>query len=60
MARISLDKPSVNFNEIKQLAEKYGSQELLESLNENRIGYREILLNYEISTSAIQSFCVPS
>jgi len=60
LGKVLAEQPSLNSNEIKQLAEKYGSQELLESLNENRIGYREMLLNYDISTSAIQSFCVPS
>jgi hypothetical protein len=60
LGQVLAEQPSLNSNEIKQLAEKYGSQELLESLNEKRIGYREMLLNYDISTSAIQSFCVPS
>jgi cell division protease FtsH len=45
MARVLADKPSLNSSEIKQMAEEYGSEELLESLNEKRIGYREMLFS---------------
>jgi hypothetical protein len=53
LGKVLAEQPSLNSNEIKQLAEEFGSQELLESLNEKRIGYQEMLLNYDISTSAI-------
>jgi len=34
LGKVLAEQPSLNSNEIKQLAEKYGSQQLLESLNE--------------------------
>jgi cell division protease FtsH len=46
LGQVLAEQPSLNSNEIKQLAEKYGSQELLESLNEKRIGYREMLFSF--------------
>ena len=45
LGKVLAEQPSLIFNEIKQLAEEYGSQELLESLNEKRIGYREMLFS---------------
>jgi cell division protease FtsH len=45
LGKVLAEQPSLNSNEIKQLAEEYGTEELLESLNEKRIGYREMLFS---------------
>jgi ATP-dependent Zn protease len=45
LGKVLAEQPSLIFNEIKQLAEEYGSQELLESFYEKRIGYREMLFS---------------
>jgi hypothetical protein len=45
MARVLADKPSMNSAEIMEMTEEYGSEEVLERMNDMSPGYRELLLS---------------